>query len=197
MGATSAGSHTHVRETAGRISSRREPAGWTPAANRLPKRPSGSGATTGSRFAARAFAGADLSDAKLQGVRLDFAQLQGASLTGTAFHGVDSRSGSDPHEPVTQIRNRAGRKSDLSNVVFSGGVTDENVEALTSDLSNEWATQLRARLAPHVGEQPSSRPPDGATTGAYAEAQAKNWIAEYEEAVAAPHRGAARTGGSR
>ena len=141
--------------------------------------------------------GADLSDAKLQGVRLDFAQLQGANLTGTAFHGVDSRSGSDPHEPVTQIRNRAGRRSDLSNVVFSGGVTDENVEALTSGLSDEWATQLRARLAPHVGEQPSSKPPDGVTTGAYAEAQAKNWIAEYERVVVAPHRGAGRKGGSR
>ena len=141
--------------------------------------------------------GADLSDAELQGARLDFAQLQGASLNGAAFQGVDSCSGSDRRDPVTQIRDRTCRESDLSTVTFSGGLTQEKVEALTSDLSDDWAEQLRARLEPHVGKPENRRPPDGVDVGTYTEAQAENWIAEYKKAVAESHGGEGRAGRSR
>ena len=141
--------------------------------------------------------GADLSGAELQGARLDFAQLQDASLKGAAFQGVDSKSGSDRRDPVTQIRDRTRRESDLSTVTFSGGLTQEKVEALTSDLSDGWAEQLRARLEPHVGKPENRRPPDGVDVGTYTEAQPENWIAEYEKAVAAPHEGEGRVNRSR
>ena len=128
--------------------------------------------------------GADLSDAELHGARLDFAQLQGASLNGAAFQGVDSRSGSEPYEPVTQIRERTGRESDLSTVAFSGGLSPKNVEDLAAGVDDSGAIQLRARLEPHVGEPTSSKPPDGMITGAYTKVQAEAWITKYKKAVA-------------
>ena len=128
--------------------------------------------------------GADLSDAQLEGVRLDFAELQGASLSGTAFRGVDSKSGSGERDPVKTIRNRTGCENNLSTVAFGGGLNPKDVERLSRSLNDSGAIQLRARLEPHVDKPRSSSLPDGVITGAYTEAEAENWIAEYKQAVA-------------
>ena len=130
--------------------------------------------------------GAELRGAELQGAYLVWAGLQGADLSGARLHGVGSR-GAEPRDGLAKrIRAQIGQESDLSGVIFAGGLTWQIVERLVTGCPDWQAKDLRERLAFHV-DLPRSRelPSDsGAITGAYDKEQAEEWIAEYEAAMA-------------
>lgn len=142
--------------------------------------------------------GARLSGAGLQGAWLSGAQLQGADLTGAQLQGVaiSMRPSSTFEE---RMRGRIGKESDLSSVVFAGGLSQENwdllgedlsdeqaLDSLVEDLSAEQAEELRNRLTPHIDQPTSHELPknSGAITGAYTAGEAEKWIAEYNKAMA-------------
>ena len=138
--------------------------------------------------------GADLFEAQLQGVNLASAQLQGAILGGVQLQGaylVDAqicgvRCEEDTSGSFAQrMRQSIGQESDLSWVIFAGGLNQEDVDALVKDLSDEKANKLREQLQPHISQPISYELPEnsGAVTGAYTEEEAEQWIVEYEEAV--------------
>ena len=75
--------------------------------------------------------------------------------------------------------------SDLSGVIFEGGLSQEELSAAVEGLPDESARQLREQLEPHVGKPASHKLPanSGAITGAYTAEEAEQWIAEYNEAM--------------
>ena len=83
------------------------------------------------------------------------------------------------------IRGQIGKKTDLSTVIFAGGLSQEDVDSLVKDLSDEKANKLREELTPHIGQPESNQLPEdsGAITGSYTKEEAERWIAEYGQAV--------------
>ena len=137
--------------------------------------------------------GAELSGAHLQGTNLSGVRLQGANLLNTNLQGAEL-SGAHLQgvrcvtSPILtfeeRIRESIDREADVSEVVFAGGLTQENVDFLVEDLSDEKANKLRNRLESHIGRPKSNTPPDHiADTGSYTEEEAEQWIAEYEQAM--------------
>ena len=146
--------------------------------------------------------GAFLIGAKLQGAFLVRAQLQGADLTKAHFQGARiNKAQLQGAESVVFddvyfegcIRKRTNRESNLSEVIFAGGLSQEDVDGLIKDLPDEKANKLREKLRPHIGRPESNELPknSGAITGAYTEEDAKKWIAEYEEAMSEVSRATA------
>ena len=138
--------------------------------------------------------GAHLFDAQLQGVNLAKAQLQGAILENVRLQGaylVDAQMRGVAGEEDTfdsfaqHMRQSIGQESDLSWVTFAGGLSQEDVDSLVKDLSDEEANQLRKKLTPHIGMPESNELPEdsGAITEAYTEEEAEEWIAEYEKGI--------------
>ncbi len=136
--------------------------------------------------------GAWLVGAQLQGANLMEAQLQGANLMEARLRGTDLRSAQlqgvgfhamfgVPFEE--RIRDGIGKPSDLSKVVFAGGLSQEAIDSRVKGLSDEHARQLREELTPHLDKPLSHEPPDGAVTGAYTAEEAERWIAEYQQAM--------------
>ncbi len=123
--------------------------------------------------------GADLRGAQLQGADLTEAQLQGADLTKAHLQGAGPTLLADP------LLHRTGQQSDLSTVIFEGGLTKEKLDFLVEGSSVETARELRSKLEPHIGKPPSHELPakSGAVTGAYTKEEAEEWIAEYEKAM--------------
>ena len=84
------------------------------------------------------------------------------------------------------MRQSIDQESDLSWIVFAGGLSGELVDSIAESLSDEdERKRLREKLEPHIGRRESRKLPknSGAITGAYTEEEAKRWIAEYEEAM--------------
>lgn len=135
--------------------------------------------------------GANLWEARLQGSCLCGAQLQRADIEGAHLQGIVGTlilmdSLATNWSFAENIRAQIGQESDLSGVVFAGGLTREDVDDLVVGLSGKRAKDLRIKLEFHI-DQPASHglPPDsGAITGAYSKEQAEEWIAEYEAAMA-------------
>ena len=138
--------------------------------------------------------GADLWDAQLQGVNLAKVQLQGAILGGvrlqgahlfeTQLHGV--RCEEDIAGSFEQrMRQSIGQESDLSWVIFSGGLSEDDVDSLVKNLDDEKASELREKLTPHIGKPESKELPEdsGAIIGSYTKEEAEQWIAEYKKAM--------------
>ena len=127
--------------------------------------------------------GASLDEAFLQGALLTEAQLQGASLDWVHMQGAQSQ-GSTPFLFffAQRMEELIGQETDLSGVVFKGGLSQEDVDSLVKDLSGEEANELREKLTPHIGRPLSYQLPEdsGAFTGAYTKEEAEQWIAEYE-----------------
>ena len=129
--------------------------------------------------------GAGLWEAQLQGAKLFLAQLQGAGLWEAQLQGVES-SPSDFLKPFEdRIRRLIGQESDLSGVVFGGGLSRQDIDSLVEGLSDEKAKDLRVNLEPHIDKPSSYELPvdSGAFTGVYTKEEAERWIAEYKQAM--------------
>ena len=123
---------------------------------------------------------------EMQGAILDGAEMQEASLLRTEMQGATSsfdRLMSSSYED--RIRESIGNETDLSGVIFGGGLSREDVDFLIEGLSDEQAKQLREKLEPHIDQPASHKLPEdsGAITGAYTTEEAEQWIAEYNEAM--------------
>ena len=127
--------------------------------------------------------GAVLVNAQLQGARLGEAQFQGATLLKVRLHGVESVARSSRGDFEERMKKLIGKESDLSEVIFEGGITQEDVASIVRGLSDERARELRAELEPHIGKPASNQPPNGVVTGTYTAEEAEQWIAEYKEAM--------------
>ena len=128
--------------------------------------------------------GANLSDVHLQGAFLFEAHLQGADLSNVHLQGVQSQE--PDYLSFSQLMEKSiGKESNLSGVIFAGGLNQKDVDSLVKDLSAEKANELRQKLAPHIGQPKSNQLPEGsgAVTGSYNEQEAEKWIAEYEQAM--------------
>ena len=130
---------------------------------------------------------ANLRDAQLQGANLFKAQLQGANLMETQLQGVSSQE-ADHFSSVrfeSRIRDRIGEPSDLTGIIFAGGLQQEDLDTLCEGLSDGQAQALRKKLELHVGQPASNELPvnSGAKTGAYTREEAEQWIAEYNKAI--------------
>ena len=152
--------------------------------------------------------GAFLRGAQMQGANLWNAQLQGAHLEEAELRGIICHHDQFRQLPFVmepgqlrpavrdlrfalqeqfreRIRQGVGRDSDLSIVIFEGGMTQEAVDNLVQDFPDEEAENLRDVLRPHVGQPPSQHLPRNchASRLPYTEEDAKRWIDEYEENV--------------
>ena len=126
--------------------------------------------------------GADLSLAQLQGAILSGAQLQEANLIGTHLQGV--RCQLYQFSEFEKIIHSIGQQSDLSTVIFAGGLTNNELDSIVKDLSDEKAKDLRKKLESHIGKQPSyGLPSNSRAIGAYTEEEAEKWIADYKKAM--------------
>ena len=128
--------------------------------------------------------GTNLSGVRLQGANLLNTKLQGAELSGAHLQGV--RCVTSPILTFKErIRRSIDREADMSEVVFAGGLNQENVDSLVEGLSDKEANMLRARLELHIGQPESNQLPQDshAITGSYTAEEAEKWIAEYEQAM--------------
>ena len=131
--------------------------------------------------------GATLMETKLQGATLKHAKLQEAPLMEAQLQGVNSQE----MLPIlsagfeSEIRDRIGKPSDLTGIIFAGGLQQEDLDALCEDLSPKKAQALREKLIPHIGKPASHELPEnsGAVIGAYTQKEAEQWIAEYNKAM--------------
>ena len=127
---------------------------------------------------------ANLGNAQLQGADLRGAQLQESCLDGAILKGATS--GEDAHIRFEdRIRSHIGTASDLSGIVFEGGLSQQDLESFVGGLPDEKARELRDKLMSHVGKRASYELPQnsGAITKPYTEEEAEQWIAEYNEAM--------------
>ena len=129
--------------------------------------------------------GANLRNANLEGAFIGNTHLQAADLDGTNLRGATCLDRQNLTEFVEHIRNSTGELSDLSGVVFAGGLTQKSLATLSVGLSDNAATKLRTKLVPHIGKSVNHQLPEnsGAITGSYTKEEAEQWITEYNEAV--------------
>ena len=150
--------------------------------------------------------GAGLDEARLQGAVLFKAQMQGANLDKTQLQGaflfetelqeallleaelqgvVSSLYGLSFMSFEDLIRGQINKKTDLSTVIFAGGLSQEAVESLVKDLPDEAANKLRDKLTPHIDQPASNQLPENShpITGSYTAEEAEQWIAEYRKAM--------------
>ena len=128
--------------------------------------------------------GAILLEARLQGTNLSRAYLTGAILDNANLQGAGTQDWSSSTHFAERIKKLIGKESDLS-TVLSGGIDQKVADALEEGLSDEKAKILRESLRPHI-DKPFCRglpANSGANTRAFTEEEAKEWIAEYEEAM--------------
>ncbi len=139
--------------------------------------------------------GANLMGAELQGANLIYAQLQCADLGGARLqlHGVgrDIRGaelqGGTFFEKV--IREKIGKESDLSDITFSGGLNQEDVDDIVRPIpDDEHKERLRERLMLDVGKPASSEPSEyleysDAIIGSYTKEETRRWIAEHYKTI--------------
>ena len=130
--------------------------------------------------------GAHLEGAYLQGARLWEASLQGANLERAHLQGIRSTDRAHLHSFEARIRASIGKETDLSGVVFEGGLSQGDVDSFIEGLSDEKAKEeLRETLKPHIDKPPSYQLPEnsGAITASYTKEEAEKWIAEYNNAM--------------
>ena len=127
--------------------------------------------------------GAALNRAQLQGALLVETQLQGATLQGARLQGIGNVDGSSISFQ-DRLRGQIDKESDLSGVIFAGGLSQEYVDSLVEGLSDDQAKRLQGRLRRHTDTPESSELPENSgVTGTYTEEDAEKWIAEYNKAM--------------
>ncbi len=120
--------------------------------------------------------GAHLEGAYLQGARLWEASLQGANLERAHLQGIRSTDRAHLHSFEARIRASIGKETDLSGVVFEGGLSQGDVDSFIEGLSDEKAKEeLRETLKPHIDKPPSYQLPEnsGAITASYTKEEAE------------------------
>ena len=140
--------------------------------------------------------GADLISAQLYGATLIHAQLRGATLGGAQLHeaqlgGAELHGASSTHtrnllDSFEASMNRwIDKPSDLSGVIFKGGLSRKAVASIGEGLPDEEAKKLRAALEVHIGKPESHGLPENsdAIQGKYTKEEADQLIAEYNTAV--------------
>ena len=128
--------------------------------------------------------GANLSNTHLQGANLFRAHLQRANLSNARLQGVQSQE-PDYLSFLQRIEKSIGKESNLSGVIFAGGLNQKDVDSLVKNLPDEEANELRQKLTPDIDKPVSHQLPknSGAITGSYTKEEAEQWIAEYEQAM--------------
>ena len=128
--------------------------------------------------------GAYLKGTQLQGSCVDEVQLQGATLNKTNFQGVIC---SIEYEITFEdnIRRQIGKDSDLSNVIFKGGLDEQYVNKISYTFSRQIKPRLHNILQSHINKQRDHSPPDDSDviTGTYTKEEADEWIAKYKECI--------------
>ncbi len=142
--------------------------------------------------------GATLDGAQFQGATLDGAQLQRAGLHKAHMQGIRVGYSSSATSFEDCIREQIGKKCDLPEeeiafegglslpgVIFSGGLSQEDVDPLVEGMSDEKSNMLRRKLKSHIGQPGSNQLMEnsGAIIGSYTAEEAEQWIAEYKKAV--------------
>ena len=131
--------------------------------------------------------GANLMETKLQGAVLKHVQLQEAILYKAKLQGT-SNLDADRLPSVgfeSRMINRIGKDSDLTGIIFAGGLQEKDLDFLCRGLSDEKAQALREKLISHVGQPASNELPEnsGAIIGTYTQEEAEQWITEYNKAM--------------
>ena len=137
----------------------------------------------GATLIAAQFQGADLIAAQFQGANLSVAQFQGADPTQAKLHGVRCEEGGS--EGFAERMNQfIGQNSDLSEVIFTGGLQQDDVDSFVKCLPGE-EEKLWERLRLHINKPASNELPkdSGAVIGSYTAKEAEQWIAKYNEAM--------------
>ena len=129
--------------------------------------------------------GANLTEARLQATLLPGTQLQGANLGKAQLQGANSEELFLSVSFEDHIRSQIDKKSNLSEAIFEGRLSQENVDSLVEGLADYRVNILQEILKPHIGQPESNHLPEdsGAITGSYTKEEAEKWIAEYEQAM--------------
>ena len=129
--------------------------------------------------------GANLSNVNLEGAFLGGIHLQAANLDGVNLRGATCLDRPNLTKFAEHIRSLTGKQSGLSGVIFAGGLTQEDMNSLVEGLSDDAATELRAKLIPHVGKPVSHELPEdsGAILGSYTKEETEQWIEEYNKVM--------------
>ena len=140
--------------------------------------------------------GAILCGSYLQGAILWMAHLQGvvgAQYLPEDFRGELQLWGAEawrnflkPSRFAKRLTESIDRESDISGMLFEGGLSRENVDSFVEGLSDEKANELREELEPHVDRDPSNELPEDSeaiTEPPYTTEEAERWIDEYKEAM--------------
>ena len=137
--------------------------------------------------------GTDITEGQLQGADMEDVYLQGAVLGETGMQGMNLKNvqmqGAQAIHVWTLFEKRAilypSQKSNLSETIFEGGLSRDDVDSFINDLPGYAVDEFRRKLEPHIDKPARNELPEGsgAFTGAYTEEEAKRWIAEYEEAM--------------
>ena len=138
----------------------------------------------GATFLGTRLQGATLAHASLQGAQLDYTHLQEANLYSANLQGASSTLSHATF--VDHIRQSIGKETELWGAVFSGRLSQEDVDSLVKDLPDKESKELREKLEPHIGAPESNELPtghNGPITGSYTKEEAEKWIAEYEQAM--------------
>ena len=133
---------------------------------------------------------AKLADVCLQGAFFHETHLQSANLRGAQMQGVTALEAIGVKDWLSmgfakRIRTLINQESDVSETIFAGGLTQEDVDSVSNGLPHSHAKVLQKELNPHIGQPRSYQLPksSGAITGAYTEIEAEEWIDEYEKAM--------------
>ena len=141
----------------------------------------------GANLSAAHLPGASLREADLCGANLHKAHLHETDLHSAKLQGVRSDTAYIQQPFANRMRKAINKESDLSRVIFTGGLSPDDVDSIFKDFPDENAMALRAKLERHIDQPASNQLPEdsGAITGAYTAEEAEEWIAEYEEAMSA------------
>ena len=128
---------------------------------------------------------ADLEGAQLQGAVIQGAGLQGANLAGAQLQGIRASGikGDDEDSISVKVeeilKGSIGKESDLSGMVFQGGLSPEDINFLIEGVSETDTIKLKKRLSPQIGKPESRKLPEGSgsVTGTYTKQEAEEWIA--------------------
>lgn len=128
------------------------------------------------------FQATDLTCAKLEGALLDRINMAGAELFLANLDGVAGleREKKDFEE---RLRDRIGKKADLAGTIFTGGITEEDMEKAVISLSDGSSSYIREKLEKHVNKPETNTLPEDcdASVESYSSGSAETWIGEYNK----------------